>query len=79
MHFVLAHENGFSYTLQSDYRHSEIFHQLMCFTILLPKFMTDFCVLPSLFFLSTFLFFDLGFILPVLFDRSFSVSLNFSL
>ena len=79
MHFVLAHENCFTYTLQSNCRRSEIFHPLICFTILLPKFMTDLCVLLSLFFLITFLFFDFGFILPVLFDRSVSVSLNFSI
>ena len=40
--------------------------------------MTDFCVLVSLIFLITCLFSDFGFILSVLFDRSFSISLDFS-
>ena len=38
--------------------------------------MTDFCVL--VFFLITCLFSDFGFLLSVLFDRSFSISLDFS-
>ena len=41
--------------------------------------MTDFCVLMSLFFLITCLFSDFGFILSVLFDRSVSISLDFSI
>ena len=40
--------------------------------------MTDFCVLMSLFFLITCLFSNFGFILSVLFDRSFSISLDLS-
>ena len=40
--------------------------------------MTDFCVLVSLFFLITCLFSDFGFILSILSDRSFSISLDFS-
>ena len=40
--------------------------------------MTNFCVLVSLFFLITCLFSDFGFILSLLFDRSFSISLDFS-
>ena len=41
--------------------------------------MTYFCVLMLLFFLITCLFSDFGFILSVLFDRSVSVSLDFSI
>ena len=40
--------------------------------------MTDFCVLVFLLFLITCLFSDFGFLLSVLFDRSFSISLDYS-
>ena len=59
------------------YRRLEISHPLRCFTILSPKTMTDFCVLVWLFFLITCLFSDFRFLLSVLFDRAFSISLDF--
>ena len=75
--FVLVPGNCFTYTLQSDCRHFEISNLLICFTILSPKTMNDFCVLLSLFFLMTFLFSDFGFILSLLFDISVSILLDF--
>ena len=75
--FVLVPENCFTYTLQSDCRHFEISNLLICFTILSPKTMNDFCVLLPLFFLMTFLFSDFGFILSLLFDITVSILLDF--
>ena len=75
--FVLVPGNCFTYTLQSDCSHFEISNLLICFTILSPKTMNDFCVLLSLFFLMTFLFSDFGFMLSLLFDISVSILLDF--
>ena len=54
-----------------DCRRLEISHRLICFTILSPKVMTNFCNLESLFFLITYFFSDFGFLWSVLFGRSF--------
>ena len=58
---------------------AEMSHPLICFIILSIKIMTDFCVLMSLFFLITCLFSDFGLSLSVLFDRSVSNLLDFSI
>ena len=64
--------------LQSDCRHLEISHPLICFTILSPKIITNFCF-GIAFFSVTYLFSDFRFILSVLLDRSVSISLDFSI